>query len=102
MRAPFRDHPAPGKAPPLHLVLAGGAGGHGGALGLDLPGPLGDGLRIGSGVEGGLVAGEPGVAVGDEGLGVLAGRPQHSGTWVLGGMHLADGLLEPVYDLNSV
>ena len=53
-------------------------------------------LRVGSGVEGGLVAGEPGVAVGDEGLGVLAGRGEHGGRRVLGGLHLADGLLEPV------
>src|SRR5271165_1358908 len=61
-------------------VLAGVAGERGGALGFDLAGPLGNGLRVGSGVEGGLVAGEPGVAAGDEGLGVLAGRRQHSRT----------------------
>ncbi len=41
----------------LVVVPAGGAGEHGGALGLDLAGPLGDGLGVGSGVEGGLVAG---------------------------------------------
>src|SRR5271166_6927676 len=80
----------------LVAVSAGGAGEHGGALGLDLAGPLGDGFGVGSGVEGGLVAGEPAVAAGDEGLGVLAGRRKHSRRWVLGGLHLLDDLLEPV------
>jgi hypothetical protein len=37
-------------------VLAGVAGERGAALGLDLAGPFGDGLRVGSSVEGGLVA----------------------------------------------
>jgi hypothetical protein len=78
------------------VVLPGGAGESGFAFGLDLAGPLGDGFGVGSGVEGGLVAGEPGVAAGDEGLGVLGGRREHGGRWVLGGLHLADGLLEPV------
>ena len=53
--------------------LAGVAGQRGGALSFDLAGPLGDGLGVGPGVERGLVAGEPRVAIGDEGLGVLAG-----------------------------
>jgi hypothetical protein len=35
-------------------VLAGVAGERGGAFGLDLAGPFGDGLGVGSGVEGGL------------------------------------------------
>jgi hypothetical protein len=79
------------------LVLAGVAGERG-AFGLDLAGPFGDGLGVGSGVEGGLVAGEPGVAVGDEGLGVFGGRGEPGGAqvWVLGCLHLADGLLEAV------
>jgi hypothetical protein len=51
-----------------------------GALGFDLAGPSGDGLGVGSDIEGGLVANEPGVAVGDDGLRVLLSR---SGlTWV--------------------
>jgi hypothetical protein len=68
------------------------------ALALDLAGPLGDGLGVGSGVEGGLVAGEPGVAVSDEGLGVFGERGETGGAWawVLGPVHLADGLLEAV------
>ncbi len=64
-------------------VLAGVAGERGGALGFDLAGPLGDGLRVGSGVEGGLVAGEPGVAAGDEGLGVFGGRGEPGGARAL-------------------
>ena len=60
-------------------VLAGVAGERGGALGLDLAGPFGDGLGVGSGVEGGLVAGEPVVAAGDEGLGVFGGRGEPGG-----------------------
>ena len=57
-----------------------------------------DGLGVGSGVEGGLVAGEPGVAGRDEGLGVFGGRGEPGGAraWVLGWLHLADGLLDPV------
>ena len=38
--------------------LGGVAGEGGGAVGLDLAGPSGDGLRVATGVEGGLVAGE--------------------------------------------
>jgi hypothetical protein len=76
----------------LVVVSAGGAGEHGSALGLDLAGPVGDGLGVGSGVERGLVAGESGVAAGDEGLAVLAGRHERSGTRVLGGLHLPDGV----------
>ena len=49
----------------LVVVLAGGAGENGRALGFNLAGPFGDGLGVGSGVEGGLVAGEPGVTAGD-------------------------------------
>ena len=79
----------------LVVVPAGGAGEHGSALGLDLAGPLGDGFGVGPGVEGGLIAGEPGVEARDEGVGVLAGQRQHSGRWVLSGLHLTDGLLEP-------
>ena len=63
-------------------VLGGVAGERGGALVLDLPGPFGDGLGVGSGVEGGLVAGEPGVAVSDEGLGVVGGRGETAWAWV--------------------
>ena len=50
----------------------------------DVPSPLGDGFGFGSGVEGGLIAGEPDVAADDEGLGVLAGRQKHSGISVVG------------------
>ena len=64
------------------VVPTGGAAEHGFALGLDLAGPLGDGFGVGSGVEGGLIAGEPGVEARDEGVGVLAGQRQHSGRWV--------------------
>ena len=67
------------------LVLAGVAGERGGAFGLDLAGPFGDGLGVGSGVEGGLVAGEPGVAAGDEGLGVFGGRGEPGGAQALWG-----------------
>ncbi len=63
----------------LVVVSAGGAGEHGSALGPDLAGPFGDGLRVGSGVEGGLVAGESGVAAGDEGLGVWPGDVSTAG-----------------------
>ena len=59
--------------------LAGVAGEYSGALGFDLAGPFGDGLGVGSGVEGGLVAGEPGVTAGDERLGVLAGPGEPGG-----------------------
>src|ERR1035438_4399090 len=45
----------------------------GGAVGLDLEGPSGDGLRVAAGVEDGLVAGELCVAVGDDGPGVGGG-----------------------------
>src|SRR6266567_6834707 len=76
--------------------LAGVAGERGGALGFDLAGPFGDGLGVGSGVEGCLVAGEPGVAVGDDGVDVLRGRSRDGGGGLLGGLHLADGLLELV------
>jgi hypothetical protein len=57
----------------LAAALAGVAGQCRGALGLDLAGPPGDGLGVGPGVEGGLVAGQAGVAVGDDDPGVLAG-----------------------------
>ena len=68
-----------------------------GAFGFDLSGPFGDGLRVGSGVEGGLVAGEAGVAVGEGGLGVLGWRGGLGGGGRgLGCLHLADGLGEPV------
>jgi len=77
-------------------VAAGVAGERGGAVVLDLPGPFGDGLGVGAGVEGGLVAGEPGVAAGDEGLGAAVGRGETAGAGVLGLVHLADGLLEAV------
>jgi hypothetical protein len=53
-------------------VLAGVTAERRGALGFDLAGPLGDSLGVGSGVEGGLVAGEPGVSAGDEGLGLVS------------------------------
>jgi hypothetical protein len=56
-----------------------------GAFGLDLAGPLGDGLWVGSGVEGSLVPGEAGVAVAEGGAGVLAGLGRLGSTgWVLG------------------
>ena len=58
----------------LAADLAGVASERRGPFYLDLAGPLGDGLGVGSGVEGGLVAGEAGVAVVDDGAGVLAGR----------------------------
>ena len=63
----------------LAEVRRAGVTGEGGALGFDLAGPLGDGLGVGSGVEGGLVAGKPGVAVGNEGLGVAGERGEASG-----------------------
>jgi hypothetical protein len=60
---------------PAGLVpgLGGVAGEGGGAVGLDLAGPSGDGLRVAAGVEGGLVVGELCVAVGDDGPGVGGG-----------------------------
>src|SRR5215472_13580465 len=60
---------------PAGLVAGlGGVAGEGcGALGFDLARPFGDGLGVASGVEGGLVAGEASIAVGDSGLGVGAG-----------------------------
>jgi hypothetical protein len=57
----------------LAADVAGVAGECCGAFGFDLAGPFGDDLRVGSGVEGGLVAGEAGVAVVNDGAGVLAG-----------------------------
>jgi hypothetical protein len=70
----------------LAAGLAGVAGECCGAFGLDLAGPLGDGLRVGSGVEGGLVAAEAGVAVVDDGAGVCAGcGGLVGGGWGLGG-----------------
>ena len=62
------------RRPGLVPGLGGVAGESGGAVGLDLAGPSGDGLRVGSGVEGGLVAGELCVAVGDDGPSVGGGR----------------------------
>src|SRR6266536_4279270 len=79
----------------LGADLAGVAGERRGALGFYLAGPPGDGLGVGSGVEGGLVAGQPGVAVGHDGEGVFVGLGGYGG----GGLccfHLADGLGEPV------
>ena len=57
----------------LTAGLAGVARKRGGAVGFDLAGPFGDGVRVGSGIEGGLIAGEPGVAVGDDSLDVRRG-----------------------------
>ena len=73
-------------------VLAGVAGERGAALGLDLAGPLGHGLRVGSGVRDSLVAGKPGVTVSDESLSVFAGPGGRGGVRarVLGLLHLAD------------
>src|SRR5712691_8444278 len=84
------------RAAGLGAGLAGVAGEHGGALGFYLAGPLGDGLRVGAGVEGGLVAGEPGVAAGDDGAGVLVGLGGAGGGGGLGCLHRAEGLGEPV------
>jgi hypothetical protein len=80
------------------LVLGGVAGERCGALALDLAGPLGDGLGVGSDVEDSLVAGEPGIAVNDSGPGVFGGRGETGGAWAWGLelLHLADGLLEAV------
>src|SRR5689334_19964540 len=49
---------------------AGVTGEGGGAIGLDLARPLGDGPGVGSGIESGLVTGQTCVAVSDDGLGI--------------------------------
>ena len=76
--------------------LGGVAGDGGGAVGLDLAGPSGDCLRVGSCVEGGLVAGELCVALGDDGAGVGGGDARSGGRGRLGCFNLADGLVEAV------
>jgi hypothetical protein len=75
-----------GGEPAAGLVpgLGGAAGEGGGAVGLDLAGPSGDCLRVGSSVEGGLVTGELCVAVGDDRPGVGAGMSGWAGA-VAGG-----------------